>query len=158
MTAGRFWARVNKNGPVPMRYPELGPCWLWPRINEQGYGKTTVKLKHWSAHRLAWVYTHGEIANDLCVCHRCDVRNCVNPGHLFLGTTQDNTADKVYKGRQARGAAIVAGQKTKLLPDDVHDIRRLRAHGFQVKEIAHLFNVSVSHTGNVLRGDFWGHV
>src|SRR5690348_8449196 len=25
----RFWAKVDKNGPVPEYRPDLGPCWLW---------------------------------------------------------------------------------------------------------------------------------
>src|SRR5208282_3495744 len=25
----RFWAHVDKNGPVPPHRPALGPCWVW---------------------------------------------------------------------------------------------------------------------------------
>lgn len=31
--------------------------------------------------------------------HTCDVRNCINPGHLFVGTDKDNTQDMLAKGR-----------------------------------------------------------
>jgi hypothetical protein len=24
----RFWVKVNKDGPVPVHCPELGPCWV----------------------------------------------------------------------------------------------------------------------------------
>ncbi len=51
------------------------------------------------AHRLAWVEVHGPIPDGLCVLHICDVRNCVNVEHLFLGTLADNNKDKARKGR-----------------------------------------------------------
>jgi hypothetical protein len=33
----------------------------------------------------------------LCVLHRCDVRPCLNPDHLFPGTQKDNMADMAAK-------------------------------------------------------------
>lgn len=76
-------------------------CWIWyGAISPNGYGvvrfgKTTI-----GAHRLAWILAHGEVPEGLFVLHRCDVRKCVNPHHLFLGTHQDNMDDMKSKGRQ----------------------------------------------------------
>src|SRR4030095_5152697 len=51
------------------------------------------------AHRVAWQLYRGEIPIGLLVLHRCDTPLCVNPDHLFLGTTRDNALDCVAKGR-----------------------------------------------------------
>jgi 3-deoxy-D-manno-octulosonate 8-phosphate phosphatase KdsC-like HAD superfamily phosphatase len=56
------------------------------------------------AHRWVWSEQHpGDDISDKVVMHICDVRNCVNPAHLRLGTNQENTADKCRKQRQAKG-------------------------------------------------------
>ena len=93
--AEHFWARVQKTDS----------CWLWTKtLDRGGYGYV-----HWpkraTAHRVSWELHFGEIPSGLCVCHHCDVRNCVRPDHLFLGTCLDNAQDKVQKGRAARNKA-----------------------------------------------------
>lgn len=48
---------------------------------------------------VAYQLAHGDIAPGNVVCHSCDVRNCINPAHLWQGTQQENIADMWHKGR-----------------------------------------------------------
>ena len=81
---------------------ELGPggCWDWRgKLNAQGYGVWRSAL----AHRVAYALYHGPIPKGLVVRHHCDRPRCVNPSHLAIGTREDNVADRVERGRSARG-------------------------------------------------------
>lgn len=88
----RFWAQVDKNGPLPERCPELGPCWLWlGSLTRDGYGRFhTTRNRYTRAH--CWSYTHciGPIPDPLTIDHLCRRRACVNPGHLRLLTSVEN--------------------------------------------------------------------
>lgn len=91
--AVRFWRRVNKTEG----------CWLWTGARQNrggraggGYGLIDGK-NH--AHRVSWELTHGPIPPGMCVLHKCDVKHCVNPEHLFLGSPAQNTRDMLIKRR-----------------------------------------------------------
>ena len=86
---------------------EPDACWLWKAsLDADGYGRfqepTPDGQRHIRAHR--WTYEHfvGPVPIELVVMHVCDVRACVNPAHLRLGTSLENNDDKVGKGRQAK--------------------------------------------------------
>jgi hypothetical protein len=75
-------------------------CWLWQgSISLSGYGRFYFRQKAHLAHRASYLLFKGEIPSGLDVCHKCDIRNCVNPEHLFLGTRSDNMRDCVNKKR-----------------------------------------------------------
>lgn len=86
--ADRFWEKVNKDGPIPERCPDLGPCWLWTAGLQKGYGMFASHVI--GAH--VWAYTTlvGPIPKGLELDHLCYVRACVNPAHLEPVTKREN--------------------------------------------------------------------
>lgn len=83
--------------------PQENGCLLFNRADDTtgGYGKIydAESNRQILAHRAAWQLENGPIPADLHVLHRCDTPLCCNVSHLFLGTNDDNIADKVQKGR-----------------------------------------------------------
>lgn len=94
----RFWAKVNKNGPIPAHRLDLGPCWLWTGTdNGDGYGVMRVGSRNdgtrrqVKAHRLAYELLVGPIPQGMQPDHLCRNRACVNPTHIEPVTSGENT-------------------------------------------------------------------
>jgi len=95
---------------------------------------------------------NGAIPKGLFVCHKCDHPPCCNPDHLFIGTAQDNTSDKVTKGRQQRGADTF---HAKLKPKQVRAIRTRLARGETATAIAKLYGVASQSIDGIAEGRYW---
>ncbi len=90
------------------------------------------------AHVWAWIDAHGGTfpPKGLHICHKCDVRNCINPDHLFLGTPQQNQLDKIRKGRHRYAPKSLSNDQVLL-------IRKIYGGGkVSMAELSDYFNVS----------------
>lgn len=166
----RFWALVDKNGPIPEHRPELGPCWLWTGTSRNGrYGGFTARSGPVLAHRFAFELANGAVRDGISVCHHCDNTKCVKnagdalgPAHLFEGTHAENMVDMVLKGRAKHGACGDEGERNynaKLTAEDVISIRALyAAGGVTQRQLAARFRVDQALIWGVLKRRIWCHV
>ena len=135
------------------RVDESG-CWIWTAaLDDKGYGKIgrSRKAGPEQAHRVSYRLFRGD-PSGLCVCHSCDNRACVNPGHLFLGTQKDNMRDAAKKRRTAWGSRH---GKAKLTPSAVLAIRNSQA---SVSDLARQHGVVVSAVINIKARRRWGNL
>lgn len=97
-----FWAKVDVQGE--------DDCWEWQgsRTDKNGYGLFSLSSSTMRAHRVAWELWNAEpIPEGMSACHSCDNPPCVNPEHIWLGTSADNNRDRDAKGRHANSQKIV---------------------------------------------------
>ena len=98
------------------------------------------------------LYTRMDIQDGMCVCHRCDNRQCVNPDHLFLGTIADNQQDMKSKGRGTRGTR---DRHAKLDEKKVKEIRRLYSKGVLQRKIGRMFGVHQANVSMIVKRKTW---
>lgn len=129
-------------------------CHEWTGAQDRnGYGLTTINDKTFRALRLLYALEFGGIGDEMCVCHRCDNRICMNPDHLFLGTNQENTQDKVVKGRQSQGERHSRnGLKNGVVAEI---IRRYEAGGVRQIDLAAEYGVTQAQVSHMVLGKSW---
>lgn len=153
---------VNKQ-ELFLAYADVGgdnDCWLWKGcLTTSGYGQTGSKRfghdKYYdSAHRLSYKLFIGPIPDGMFVCHHCDVRHCVNPKHLFLGTHADNMADCTAKGRHddRKGENHHISKLTDAIVWDILQSKELQ------KDIAARLGISKVTVCQIKSGYLWPHI
>ena len=156
-------ARIVENGFSVLdahRFAALvetgGECWVWQGPPDRtGYGRIKDILRTPLAHRVSYAMLKGAIPNGLDVLHTCDVRLCVAPHHLYLGTDVENSRDRVQRERQSRGEGH---SRAKLTEEQVVAVRRRAAAGETQVSIARAFGVESSTVGQIVLGIAWRHV
>ncbi len=149
----RLWTKVVPN--------EHG-CLIWQGGTAKGYGKIWFDGKLWSAHRLAYRLTYGDIPEEIEVCHNCpggDNPACCNPEHLFLGSHLDNLKDASRKGRMRGPGGKTVGEKNgraKLTFVQVDTIRK-EYHPGKTKQadLAAKYGVNQTMISAIIRGVNW---
>ena len=140
-----------------MYEPNTG-CWLWTAAtNKCNYGLFRFGNRMIGAHRFSYLLHKGEIPQNMCVLHTCDVPQCVNPDHLFLGTHDENMKDMAKKGRAstvAKTKGITHGM-CKLTENQIVEIRN---DSRKLREIAKDYNISTQQISRIRNNKLWKHI
>ena len=133
-----------------------GDCWIWTGSrSEKGYGHVRYKKKIWQAHRAFYAEFVGPISKSLSVLHRCDVRACVNPEHLFLGTQQNNVTDMWAKGRGPNRSGE-CNWKAQITEENAFELRRIyREAKDTVEALGKRWSLTPDHAWDIARGRAW---
>lgn len=131
-------------------------CWMWIAAlnNPDGYGVFCLHKPRRTvlAHRFSWEFHNGPITDGLFVLHKCDVRSCVNPMHLFLGTQADNVRDAARKGRLAKHERH---HQAVLTEEQVKTIRARYVAGEKQRALVREYGVSRKVIGSICRNESW---
>jgi hypothetical protein len=132
---------VRENFRAQFDQAGVDECWLWTGTVASGYGRIRIGARQREqAHRVSWMLVNGPIPQGLFVLHSCDVRRCVNPGHLFLGTQLDNMRDAQEKGRMF-----------KLSPSQREEIASRRNSGESVRSLSREFGISSRYVWSITK-------
>lgn len=124
-------------------------CWIFMgALNEAGYGIVGKGVRgsgNDRTHRIVWTHYNGDIPDGMFICHKCDVPQCCNPSHLFLGTAKDNHADMQKKKRDSKPPRNYHDKgeyryNAKLTEDDVRTIRKMHEDGLSAYKISKIIN------------------
>jgi len=141
-------------------------CWLWTAyLSKSGYGQFHLNDICERAHRASYMMFVGEIPKDdnyvcrtMLVLHKCDVPSCVNPDHLYLGTSQDNSSDMITKGRTMNQTGELNNQ-SKLNELQVRVIKSLLEFDTLTgRAIAKIFKIAPATVCNIKTGKLWGYI
>lgn len=164
-----YSARKRGKPTLPIRerlysHIDINPiteCWEWNGSKRGGYGRIIVgsrkdgSRRTITAHRLSYILNFGEIPDGMEICHKCDNPCCINPGHLFAGTRQDNVNDRERKGRNI----TFAGEEqplAKLTKKAVKDARWERTYkGTSYEKLAAKYGVAKKTMQNAVTGVTW---
>jgi hypothetical protein len=133
-------------------------CILWTGCHsEYGYGVLARNInqiqKTYRVHRLAWEVANSRpIPDGYCVCHSCDVRDCINPQHLFLGTKADNNHDRWGKNRRGKLLTGEDHQNSKITWKDVEAIRQ---SSDSQRVLAARHGISKTEISRIKSGRYW---
>lgn len=129
-------SKTHKNKPVKYIINKNG-CWICTSHSKSyGYPYITLNYKRKRLSRIIYELFYKKIPEGMIIMHKCDNPNCINPEHLILGTSKDNTQDMLNKKRNKYGESK-ANSKLKS-----EDVKYIKSCNIGCTTLAKKYNVS----------------
>lgn len=153
----RFWQKVDVRSS--------DECWPWKaafRRKNEGYGAFYFDGRHHPASRMALFLSGITVPAGMEVCHHCDNPPCCNPRHLFVGTRQQNNADKVSKGRHSHMEKVNTAKLNRHLVVEIRAEVSARketlGRHWRAREVAQKYGTTVACINDVIARRSWRNV
>lgn len=148
----RFWSKVDKR--------DEGECWNWTAAcHHSGYGQFAGPKRSWlAASRVSLAIALGrDLSPGMIACHTCDNKRCVNPRHLYEGTTQQNSDDALARGRVYRWGdrRVGAGNPSVKLTEAQARYVRDNPNGLRRSQLCAELGISYNTVSRIQRGFAW---
>lgn len=134
-------------------------CHIWRGpVSTQGYGRLYVDHARFQAQRAAWVAKNGPMPITDDACHKCDVRSCINPDHVFPGDRQQNMKDASSKGRVhafSSPQTMPRGERHGSAKLKTSDAFYISISGEPNYELARRFGVNKTTVSRIKAGKLW---
>jgi hypothetical protein len=138
-----------------MPEPNTG-CVLWVgACGSSGYPQLTVvmdssKPKSIRIHKYVCEQAHGP-SNGLNALHKCDVKCCINPDHLYFGTQKQNIQDAYSRNR----VPDKSGENSRLNKLSWADVDKIRSSSETNSVLAEKYKVARSRISDIRTMKSW---
>lgn len=139
-----------------MQYVTYEPnsgCWLWTGyVNPKGYGRINIKRRLVLTHRFLFEREYGPVPDGLMLRHKCDVKCCVNPDHLELGTNRDNVDDCLRRDGSGKKLNL------KIVREIKRELYETDSHYGQNARLSEKYGIHSTGISSIKFGVKWAHV
>lgn len=141
-------------------------CWIWTAGKfSEGYAKFWYQDESCGGHRVSYKLFRGEIEADGVetpqVNHKCHVKECVNPAHLYVGDQQANIQDAIEQTDYSPSKAARGEDRkdVKLSNEEVREIRkRYESSNISQSDLANEYDVTQPHICKIVNYEKREHI